>query len=609
MLIGDTNKDILMCNGKIIITRLESNIIYDENDMNKQITEKHFKLPRSFNDKIYDYSSNKITAYSVSEDKKQCLVEIISKEFNFGAVKDFYKTDKNFFFVKSTKPNKHSLFSKNSTANSILDFDMLYNFSNGFICALIDKTVIKMNLKTGQKVIMKELEVKPLQMRCETSNELNQNDGNNHSLDNDIIVITDNSNRIHIFYKEIHRQYHWLSNKAESIAIHDDFVIVASKDEKIAKFHTKINKIQMIAEFMGSFISMKITNNKIYLLTSVQFLIYNLETENIVFSEFLLPWADFKVVKICPQNKQDEDIFKLKKQSIVEINNICGKYIRNFGCKIDAGNSIKSNSLIGYTHLRGVFLYDWISNKFASFFMVDSEINFISENKLISCTYRKRNMIVKLFTIYHEKLVLDSLYTVSADKKLNIKNIFYIKEKNTDKIFLLIEDKIFTINSLNLLEEIKHDLPILNIKQSEGTLEITDEKGIFDVFLKKYLLKQKKVLSHVKIGENLIINIEDKGLYVDNPDRKLILDKKCIIDMQIIKKKIEKDEEIEEDAIGIIYLEDGKYHSMICNFDNKKNILTIEQSKIICPLYHRILAEELFMAKSGQLFYDVKNLN
>lgn len=598
MLYGDKNMSLLICNDKIIVNRLDSTIVYDTKSLNKDIAHTSLKFPRSFNGRIYDYFGNKMTSYTVlannldgheASAQKSFIKEISSKEFQLGNIKDFFKHEKTFFFIKSSKNSAYSLFFGNSTSQSILDFSCWYCFSKNYIFIVADQELIKMNLETMEKEHLMKLKIEPVMLTCKACTD-----------DGDLIAVADRSNKIHIFCGETHRQYHWLSKKAESMSFYDDFIVVASKDGKLAKFHTKIHKIQMLCDFVGSFVDLKVENNNIYLLTDIQFLIFSLETENLVFSELLMPVADFSIVKFEISRENDKDVFNLKKQSRVEVHNCLGNFVRGHRTKKTQASACDFS--IGFANENHVFLFDPFRKKFSNFFSLESNINFISRDRVFNICNRRKDVIIKVFTIAQDCLALEKCVRFSSNEKLNIKKIFSIK----DKIFFVSNNTIYRINKLNLIEEIKNEVDPTKIKEIENSGFVIDDKGIYDIYSKSYVVKQKKIVDFIFFRSMLIFYIESRGFYIDTVERKLLLEINGVIDIQ---KIVSFNEEAGENAeyLSAIYLDNGKYFFGVYDLDEDKSLKLVRKSSISSNC-HKILADGIFSTKTGQMIFQPSNL-
>jgi len=597
MLYGDKNMSLLLCSDKIIVSRLDSTIVYDTKSLNRDIAHISLKSPRSFNSRIYDYFGNKMTSYSVLTDNldgheadasKSFIKEISSKEFQLGNIKDFFKHEKTFFFIKSSKNSAYSLLSGSSTSQNILDFSW-YCFSKNYIFIVVDQELIKINLETTEKECIMKLKIEPMMLTCEACTD-----------DGDLIAVTDRSNRIHIFCGETHRQYHWLSKKAENMSFYDDFIVVASKDGKLAKFHTKIHKIQMLCDFVGSFVDLKIENNKIHLLTDIQFLIFSLETENVVFSELLMPVADFSIVKFETSNENDKDVFNLKKQSRVEVHNCLGSFVRDHKSKKTQASACDFS--IGFANENYVFLFDPFGKKFSKFFSLESNTNFISRDRVFSISNRRKDVVVKIFTIAQDCLALEKCVRFSSSEKLNIKKIFSIK----DKIFFVSNNTIYRINKLNLIEEIKNEVDPTKIKETENSGFVVDDKGIYDIHSNSYVIKQKKIIDFIFFRSMLIFYIESKGFYIDTVERKLLLEINGVIDVQkIVSFNEEAGENVE--YLSAIYLDNGKYFFGVYDLNEDKSLELIRKSSISSNC-HKILADGIFSTKTGQMIFHPSNL-
>ncbi len=63
--------------------------------------------------------------------------------------------------------------------------------------------------------------------------------------------------------------------------IYDSYVLCIDKKGTLALFHIFLNKIDPLLNFHGDFIDCIIADNKVYLLTNIEFVVFDLVTNNI----------------------------------------------------------------------------------------------------------------------------------------------------------------------------------------------------------------------------------------------------------------------------------------------------------------------------------------
>lgn len=570
MLLGDKNMQLIVSNRHILVVRASSVVMYNTETYESKILDNKLNFVKAFSGKIYDYSRNKINSYELdTKSGNGNLKAISSKEFKVEEITDFYKCGKNFYFIKQFGKSRLCVFSQNLEAKSILDFKSPYSFDSFFLFAIVDNMIIRVGLNDCSKKIIQEFQNKPAMMACKYLHAENQT----------IVAYTDVSNKLHIFDGSNYRLYHWLTKGAEDIKIYEEFIIVASKDGKIVKFHTKLQKSQLMFEFMGIFVDMEIVDSHIYMLSDIQLQIYDLKSENVIFNDFLIPLTEITAFYCKMPNEEKSDVFKLKKQSKIQIKNS----IPNLS------EDLADQMVLAFVKEKLIFILNPQTNKICSQFTLPSDNNFISYGKVLSFTHRKSNILVNTYDIYRDFLVLVENTSISSKDKHKFLNAYYCD----NKIYFLTKNGLYLIGLLGITETIAENITEGRIKSFHNKLYFIDEKGIYDVSSRNHIVKQKKIQIFAIIEDTIIFCIENRGLYADMPDRKCLFEVTNLIDLKIHKKK-------EQDLLAVLYIDQGRSILKTFYFDKKEGLI-LEKETSIASNYSKVILETHFSTKCKQL--------
>lgn len=511
MILGDKNRNLLISSEHVIICRASSLIKYNK-DFQKEYTNTTLYLPRSYNEKTYDFFNNKITSLQTLE----------FKEFNVGTVIDYVKVAKEFLFIKQTKKG---LALANSKGLKLLDLNSLYHIEKSNLYYLEDKKINKINLITLEKNLVLELTKEPT-IFCAA--EISKSD---HEANSYLVAFADSSNKIHIHNGKSYKIYHWMCNKILNLTINDEYVVAVSKSGDVAQFHTKLQKVEPLFKFNGEFLDLKVKDSKLYFLSTFEFIVFDFLTNSICFTENLIPEANFQTSILKKFVNYDEtDVFNIKRKTRIEIMNS----LENKNCK--------STSFITYSMASNVFIFDPIEKSIISIFKTDNQTNFVSDSYVFSIAQRKSNYIVKIYDFYLDKLVLSRILDISTKSKILFKNLYFIN----NVLYVQTDKDLYVLSKLNILEPIIKLYPDSIVKRGNGSLFTCDKKGIFNICTKKYDVKQKGIQQFSFIDSKLVFYIETKGIYLDLPDRIQILEISNIIDMRVEKIK-------ESDVLFILY--------------------------------------------------------
>lgn len=560
MIFGDKNRRLLVTDQHVIISRSNSALKF-QNDFSREFIQRSFKHPKVFKSKVYDYVDGKLFSLQNNE----------SKDVNIQNVIDFIKIDKEFFFIKNEN-EIHTICQMDGKI--ISEIGSMYFVESPYIFSLYKNSIIRLNLNNKEKTTVSAFESDSLPLIFCTS-----------TTDDTIIAYSDRLNKIHIKSNKVNRMYHWMSNKILYMIMNDDYVLAVSKSGDVARFHINIQRIEPLFKFDGSFIDSSCMNNRVYLLSNFEFIVFDLTTNNIIFKDILIEQSNFKVSSLNKYIKDDtqqkEDMFDLKKQSTIEIHNMIDlKY-----------NPSDYEYQVSYSSGNFLFVVDTKTMNVVSQFKIENSFhNFVSGNNLISFILRKSNIICQIFDIFTDKMVLSRTFTFSWKGKFAVKDVFIVNER----LFVLIANTLYSLNKMNILEVIKED--VSRIKYTRDRLFLIDEKGIFNPTTRSYDIKQKKVLSCTLLNGKVIFYIDEMGIFCDLPERKQIFEIKDVIDME--SRIIKKDKSLQE-VLKVLYLVNGHYTIAVFTEENDK-LIKIEEYAVD-NISSRILTDETQASKTNML--------
>ncbi|KAM0681462.1 hypothetical protein GINT2_000664 [Glugoides intestinalis] len=532
MIIGDENKKLLLTEEGILVARRNSTIKYD-NIYSKEVLETVLDHPKSFKDKIYNYEKNKLISFQTSAYKDVSVTDVI----------DFYKLGKTFFFVK--KAGKKGLSLCTLEGDLLLEFNSPYCFDSNFIFYLRNGTFQKFDLLTQEREKMNKINSQVVTLCFQASEDAS----------NDTFAYADVSNKINIFNNNKHRMYHWMSKEIYSLRVHERFVVAVSKSGVIAKFHIDIQKVEPILQFNGSFVDLEFKGSLMFVLTSFEFFVFDLTTNNTIFKDIHVGIATFckSNLSVFSEN-DDKDIFNRKKQSSISILNLLPK-----------PNQDRKNILaVTYIFEGHLFAFDTELQAFTGLFKLENTANaFISGEYCISFLQRKSSVIVNIYSIFFDRLVLKKTTSFSWKERLDISNVFLLNMR----VYLVLSGKLYLINMLGTLEKTNITVENKVLKQTQKFLYLIDENGILNLTTRKYEVKQKRVMNFTVIDDKLVFYIDDKGIYMDLQERDLIFDLKNVIDIESRKVSVDNKE---KDVVEILYLKNGHYFVGMFDFDGGK---------------------------------------
>ena len=176
-----------------------------------------------------------------------------------------------------------------------------------------------------------------------------------------------------------------------------------------------------------------------------------------------------------------------------------------------------------------------------------------------------------------------------------------------DKLFVQEVDCFSVLNRLNILEYVTKAFPDTTGRYENSHIYVLDERGVFNICLGKYEVKQKMIRQFCLLNTHILFYIENKGIYIDLPDRIQVLELNNIIDM-----RSEFVDEIQ--TLMVLYQHNtGKFRLANYRFSND---ITLESSSIkdkpvlklineddVDNLASKILAGGAFSSKTNLLIF------
>ncbi|ELA42331.1 uncharacterized protein VICG_00731 [Vittaforma corneae ATCC 50505] len=561
MIIGDKNRKLLVAEKDVTIVRSCSIIKYDA-EYNSQTHSTVLELPRAFKNKIYDYTNSKLISIQTNEQKSVSL----------GKVVDYFKVEKDFFFVKEDRASKslHSIAGK-----CLLRFSSAYQFEGSFLYFIKDYRFHKFNLLTLEESeinISPDLKSNaPVAFCCKREN----------ISENETIIFADYLNKIYIHSEEKHRLYHWMSNKIVYLNVYDRYVIAISKKGNVVRFHIDIQKIEPLFNFHGIYVDVSCSDNKLYLLTDFEFIIFDLVVGNTVFKVYLIGSSEYKISRLeAYSDKRSDDVFNMKRHSKVEIMNLIDYENKRNHKEVSPSSGIKE--YITYILEKHLFVVDAHLRKVISIFKLDdNSACFVCGSICFSFVQRKSNVILKIFKVFTNRIIQTKTVEFSWKGSLDLANIFTVK----DKLYLLVSQNVYIINKMGFLEMVYDHKNCKSLKYFEDYICAIDEKGIFNIATQKYEVVQKKIMNCCIFKSRLLFYIEDKGIYCDKnneaSERCLILQVNNVIDMKAKDTDIlETLQYIEGKCIIVEYSFERNESLVKCNevtVENQSNKILLEK--------------------------------
>ncbi len=513
MILCDNNIQLLITNNSIRLLRSNSALKYNINSYEKEPIPTFHGIVRAYDTKIYEYIDNSIINHKINE----------IRLFSIGPIVDFFKIESEFFFIKH---DINSTCLVNSNNKKIVDgFELYYVYSNCFFYLVYDSDsaysiFFCIDLLTLKKKII----------HSEKDNKIFKFIAND-----DYLIFADKLNKIHVkklnsgdnFYDEMTTiVYHYHSNKILKLSFCNNYIISVGKDGKIVRFGLKNHEQRLLFMYDCDYVSMKIFNNRIYLLTTSIFKVYDCSLENEIYKEILPSISKYRRITYAKILKEENDVFKNKKTSTIAIE-----------CDEIHNEEDNDDSCVGLINGNCLFLVS--NNKNIVIHNLNSYKNFLANNKIISLKKRKSYIDFYVYDICKDQLIFSkkfSLRNINIDDFYFYDNCFYYKDG--DKIFKIDT----TLKITELVLKIDESMKICDLYQDFLLINL---KGIYDICKGKYILKQSKVSLFCIVEENILFYIRNQGLYIDR------MKKKPLIDLNIL------DVIYEEGYVKILYISDN----------------------------------------------------
>ncbi|KAI5169533.1 hypothetical protein PAEPH01_0796 [Pancytospora epiphaga] len=499
MILNDRNIKVIPSKEAIFVLRKNTAVSYKLPDFTKESSVFDSKLYRTIDGVIYGYSNGVVVRHG-SADEIECGV---------GPVIEFVRVDGMFYFVKS-KVNRMALV--NQENRQISEFSRVFCLFGRYLYYAesvenigeesyegVAYEIIRLDVITSEVYKIGTVNGNIIQMTAY------------HTEDGvDLVALADCHNNLHIVNDGRRITYKWSSNKILDVVLTEEYAIIVSKDGRVAKFSVVRDERVFLFEYHGEFTDMCVFDGKLYFLSNVYFLVYDLGMDQMVYEDVLPRPSSYSLVAVDGAvDSQSTDIFKRKKESRMEIFNSLNIHFD------ESSPLIGERENIGFVNGDIMFLLG--SHGLRSQFILNSETNFISGNKLISVVYKKTKIILQVYSIFVDKLVFlykREIHKVALDAVYSGISEMYIRNGNG----------LFFVNDMGILEQV-HDTDILEVCDLYG-LKVLNSRGLFDVDTRKYICKQKQILKFCICGETLLFYVKDRGLYLyslENASERILL--------------------------------------------------------------------------------------
>ncbi|KAI5152414.1 hypothetical protein ENBRE01_2813 [Enteropsectra breve] len=587
MILSDENKKLLVTNEVVCVVRENSTLFFKNTDSAIEgsanlLKNKKFsgKLLQCDDGRIYEYCNE--TVRSILRDE--------SRSFAMGRVVSFYRHLGQFYFIRT---NVNNLVLVNEMNEVLCEFSQFLYFSSGVFYGLSGDRLVKLDVAIG----------KPEEVSFGSGIKNGSVCGlvGKTTPDGEIMAVSTKDNKIIVKSGDKIFNYHWHSGRILAMEINEDDIISVGADGKIGRFGINLEKKECLFEYKGKYKDIKIHDNKIYLLTSISLIVYDLTTENVVSKEITTGIAKWHKMQLEAEPEEENDIFKLKRKSREEIPNIIGLEYPSLDkmelitekCAQATGAAIteecpdethrvehRINEDYHWGALYGNVFMVRNRNSFSAFYILNQKLNFISGSFIIGCEIRKTGLLFFIYKIYQDRLVFVMKKELKNKDKNLPDNLFWIE----NRLYIQRSNEIYMVNDMGIQERV-YSGNVTDINAEGKSVSVIDDKGVFDIIKKDYVLKQKKVMIYRESLPSAFY-IEGKGIYIDSTCREMLLEKDGVSDFVIQNNKI-----------YILHMEENKNYMTV--FDIKtKSIVDTKQLEIS---FSKIMYDDIYISSTGTL--------
>lgn len=575
MILCDNNIQLVITTDAVRIMRSNSCVKYDIETFEKENIDTMHGMVREYETRLYEYIGDAIVSHKINE----------TRDFPVGSITDFHKVGNEFYFVKN---DINSMCVVDGRNTKVLSGFSQHFFDQECVFYMVEeknkiKQFYKHNFKNGEKVEVARI----------------INDVVLFIANKDYLVYTNQNNEIHVLPIQNDGPeivYHYHSNKIKKLVFFKNYVISVGKDGKVVSFGLEHNEKRLLFLYEGHCLNMKVFANKVFLLTELFFKVFDLGTENEIYSEVLPLKSKYSHVKYVVREEERTDIFKSKKKSVITVSPI---KIASPVCKSIETSNLEINETtiltqettscekycVAFTNNNYLFLVS--ENCLFSMFKLANNLNFITGNKLVSVKTHKKKFTFSIFDICKDKLVLINELSFPSfvfDSVFYLNDIFYFRNAND----------IFTVSPItgfiNILFTASSPFSIFH---NTSYLLILDSKGIYDVLEAKYILKQSKVSSFCIVDSYILFYISNQGLYINKSKQKQLLNL-SILDIIY-----------HNGLVKILHIVEGTGRLLTSYKLNKAELIKVSE-ECVDPLCSKIVYDNLFETIYNQLIYYKK---
>ena len=554
MICYDENLKLASSNDKLYVVRKNSMLSYTLDSLAESVQSKPELIMTSYQG-IFEYSG---LAYSYDGTSIHSFESSLVRKCLLGHVFAFYRYDSLFYFIKNHL-NKLSLIDESNT--ELFTFSGPYIFYDSSLFCIVDGSLTEFVLSTSEcRTILHGLPPNISHfnlLRCD---------------DQLAVVLADSHNTLHLSLSQPCAAYH--DNKTHSYAYHDNkilriiltdcFIFSVSASGTVSRLGLYSESRTVLFRFMGRFVDFVRHGTRLYLLSSVYFIIYDLASDTVVLSLPLPGFGTLSPVVLVPDSDTSLDLFKLKRNSTTVIGNSLECANNSLACAVGI---IRDNLL---------FFAD--SSIFAQFVLPGTQ-NFISGEFVISVIRTgKKRMETRVYKASANKLVL---YRTEQVERHPLNSIYCC----LDMIYYRAGTSLYTSNAIGMMNELVSGVESVVCTGNE--LLVCLPKGVYDITSANYRLKQNKIEMFVIYNGIIVYSVESRVYYKWD-------DKPC--DSGITEPY---DLLIYEEYLWILHGAGGKQFILKCKLENGKLVvISKEQLPTACS---RIVQPRVLQTSKNQV--------
>lgn len=440
------------------------------------------------NGRIYEYDGHAIRSFETGN-VRSC---------DIGPVEGLFCHAGSFYFVKSDLGRRVLV---NEARKTLVELpSSIFHFSEGFMYSVSEGSVVRTDLTDGScQRLGCSLPSSARKLLCRADR------------DGVLTVIADSHNVVHIHGSNSTHSYNWHDNKILSMVFVDDFLVTASDSGVVSRLNLYSEGRTVLFHFFGRFIGMVSRNNKIFLLSSLYFIVYDMSTDMVAHSGVLPGCGRYFNMDPLEESAEPSDVFKIKRKSCTVVKN---------SMEASRKDTTISSQVLGVVTEGMLFSAD--SSGIFGQFILQGKQNFISGEFLISIERRKKMMTIRTYRIFTTRLVLVS----ERDAHKQPLTAAYVLG---DSLYLRNNTDLYYLAPTGIPEIVENN--VLQAVLAGSSLLVATDKGILDIPSRSYRLKQRRITSFGVCDGDIIFCIAGKAIYWGLESKLLVADLNEVCDI------------------------------------------------------------------------------